>query len=69
MEYNVQNILYFIFIYRLISTTNMKIEISNLIEIAGSENISLHGVRGFNRLAVLLDIQKLLIIVFLLLFT
>lgn len=47
----------------------MKIEISNLIEIAGSENISLHGVRGFNRLAVLLDIQKLLIIVFLLLFT
>ena len=35
----------------------------------GSQDVSLDCVRGFHWLAVLLDIQELLIIVFLLLFT
>ena len=49
----------------------MKIQIiyRDLIEIVCSEDVSLHCVRGFDRLAILLDIKELLIIVFLLLFT
>ena len=49
----------------------MRIQIiyRDLIEIVGSQDVSLDCVRGFNRLVILLlDIKKLLIIVFLLLF-